>query len=184
MSNSVIASDEMIVSPLSSEAKTAVHRVRTCEFLIEEKAQPLASEVMCVVFWDMKRVILLGFLEPGQNISSSHCITSLTKLKVQTSRASPEKKTTFLLQHNSRPHTSLGTMEHTANLGWPVLSHPPYSPDLASSDFGLFRPMKGGLHVQHFPSNSCHSSCETGGPPLSVPGRFYFIASKKAGNEW
>jgi hypothetical protein len=31
--------------------------------------------------------------------------------------------------------------------------HTHHSPDLALSDFHLFRPMKDGLHEQHFPSN-------------------------------
>jgi hypothetical protein len=44
-------------------------------------------------------------------------------------------------------------MEHIANLGWTVLPHPLYNPDLASSDFHLLRLMKDGLHGQHFPSN-------------------------------
>ena len=44
-------------------------------------------------------------------------------------------------------------MEHIANLGWTVLPHPPYSPDLAPSDFHLFGPMKDGLRRQRFPSN-------------------------------
>jgi len=44
-------------------------------------------------------------------------------------------------------------VEHIANLGWTGLPHPPYSPDLAPSDFHLFGPMKDGLCGQHFPSN-------------------------------
>jgi len=65
----------------------------------------------------------------------------------------PEKKTTFLLQYdNARPHTSLKTMEHIVRLAWTVIPHPPRSPDLAPSDFHLFRLMKDGLHGQHFPS--------------------------------
>jgi hypothetical protein len=56
--------------------------------------------------------------------------------------------------HYARPHTSLKTMEHIANLGWIVLPHPLYSPDLAPSDFHLFRPIKDGLRGQHFPSNN------------------------------
>jgi len=78
----------------------------------------------------------------------------LTKLKARISRVRPEKKTTFLLQHdNARPHTSLKTVEHTVNLGWTVIPHPPYSPDSVPSDFHLFGPMKDGLRGQHFPSN-------------------------------
>ena len=75
---------------------------------------------------------------------------TLTKLKAQITRLRPEKKTTFLLQHdNARPHTSLKTVEHIVNLGWTVVPHPPYSPDLAPSDFHLFGPMKDGLCGKH-----------------------------------
>jgi hypothetical protein len=47
----------------------------------------------------------------------------------------------------------LKTVEHIVNLGWTVVSHPPYSPDLVPSDFHPFWPMNDGLHGQHFPSN-------------------------------
>ena len=107
--------------------------------------------VMCTAFWDRKGVILLDFLEPGQTINSDCHIAMLTKLKARMSRVRPEKKKkTFLLQHdNARPHTSLKTVEH---LGWTVVPHPPYSPDLAPSDFHLIGTMKDGLRWQHFPS--------------------------------
>jgi hypothetical protein len=45
-------------------------------------------------------------------------------------------------------------MGHIAKFGWTVLPHPPYSPDLAPSDFHLFGPMKDGLCGQHFPDNA------------------------------
>jgi len=35
-------------------------------------------------------------------------------------------------------------------LGWEVLPHPPYSPDLAPSDFHLFGPLKEFLGGQQF----------------------------------
>ena len=58
-----------------------------------------------------------------------------------------------LLQHeNARTHTSLKTVEHTVKLGWTIVPHRPYSPDLAPSDFHLFGPIKDGLCGQHFPS--------------------------------
>jgi len=59
--------------------------------------------------------------------------------------------TTCLLQHdNGRPHTSSKTVEHIVNLGWTVVPHPPYNPDLAPSDFHLYGSMKYGLCGQHF----------------------------------
>jgi hypothetical protein len=36
---------------------------------------------------------------------------------------------------------------------WEVLEHPPYSPDLAPSDFHLFGPLKHHLSAEHFPNN-------------------------------
>ena len=53
-----------------------------------------------------------------------------------------------LLQHdNARPHTSIRTMEAITSFGWTVIPHPPYSPDLAPSDYHLFGPMKEGLRA-------------------------------------
>jgi hypothetical protein len=43
-------------------------------------------------------------------------------------------------------------VKHIVNLGWTVVPHPPYSPDLAHSEFHLFGSMKDGLHGQLFPS--------------------------------
>ena len=118
------------------------------------KMPPSAGKVMCTVFWDRKGVILLDFLELGQTINSYRYSATLTKLKARISRVRPAKKTTFLPQNdNARPHTSLKTVEHIANLGWTVLPHPPYSLDLAPSDFHLFGPMKDGLRGQYFPNN-------------------------------
>jgi histone-lysine N-methyltransferase SETMAR len=45
-------------------------------------------------------------------------------------------------------------MEHIAKFAWPILPHPPYSPDLVPFDFHLFRPMKDGLCGQHFPDDA------------------------------
>ena len=44
-------------------------------------------------------------------------------------------------QDNSRPHTSLVTRQKLRELGWEVLLHTPYSPDLAPSDYHLFLSM-------------------------------------------
>jgi histone-lysine N-methyltransferase SETMAR len=56
-----------------------------------------------------------------------------------------------LLQHdNACPHTSLRTQEHITKMGWTVLSHPPYSLDLAPSDFHLFGSLKDALRGTHF----------------------------------
>ena len=40
-----------------------------------------------------------------------------------------------LLQDNSRPHTARRSTHLLQEFSWEVLNHPPYRPDLASSDF-------------------------------------------------
>ncbi|XP_029162233.1 histone-lysine N-methyltransferase SETMAR-like [Nylanderia fulva] len=47
---------------------------------------------------------------------------------------------------NARPHTSLMTRQKLRELGLEVLMHPPYSPDIAPSDYHLFRSLQNFLN--------------------------------------
>ncbi|EZA51242.1 Histone-lysine N-methyltransferase SETMAR, partial [Ooceraea biroi] len=53
---------------------------------------------------------------------------------------------------DSLPHTSLVTRQ-LLQLGWDVLPHPPYSSDLAPSDYHLFRSLQNSLNNVNFDSN-------------------------------
>ena len=58
-----------------------------------------------------------------------------------------------ILQHdNARPHVVKPIKTYLETLKWEVLPHPPYSPDIAPSDYHLFRSMTHGLADQHFRS--------------------------------
>jgi hypothetical protein len=48
---------------------------------------------------------------------------------------------------------SMGTHVVMQKQQWDVFEHPPYSPDLAPSDFHLFGPLKHHLSAEHFPGN-------------------------------
>jgi len=48
-------------------------------------------------------------------------------------------------QDNARPHASLVTRQQLPALGWEVLLHTPYSPDLAPSYYHLFLSMANAL---------------------------------------
>jgi hypothetical protein len=47
-----------------------------------------------------------------------------------------------MLHDNARPHTAAATQHLTATSGWEQFDHPPYSPDLAPSDFHVFLHLK------------------------------------------
>ena len=103
------------------------------------------------MFWDRDGVILLDFLEPEQTINSDLHITTLSEPKAQNSRVRLGKKTVILFQqYNDWPHTNVKTVEHTANLGWTVLLHLPYSSHLRPSHFHLFRTLKDGQCGQYY----------------------------------
>ncbi|KAJ4435803.1 hypothetical protein ANN_18422 [Periplaneta americana] len=60
----------------------------------------------------------------------------------------------LLLQHdNALSHTSAMTTEHIQRLGFAVVDHPPYNPDLTPSDFHLFPKHKDHLRRHLFDSD-------------------------------
>ena len=60
----------------------------------------------------------------------------------------------MILQHdNGRPHVAKEVKTYLETLKWEVRPHPPYSPDIAPSDYHLFRSMAHGLADQHFRSH-------------------------------
>ena len=48
----------------------------------------------------------------------------------------------ILLHDNARPHVAKVVKKYLKMLKWDVLSHPLYSPDIAPSDYWLFRRMQ------------------------------------------
>jgi len=51
---------------------------------------------------------------------------------------------------NAHLHTANHTRELLDHFGWEVFDHPPYSPDLAPSDYHLFPKMKTWLATHRF----------------------------------
>ncbi|EGI60239.1 Mariner Mos1 transposase, partial [Acromyrmex echinatior] len=58
----------------------------------------------------------------------------------------------ILLHDNARSHVAAPVKNYMETLNWEVLLHPPYSLDIALSDYYLFRSMAHGLSEQHFTS--------------------------------
>jgi histone-lysine N-methyltransferase SETMAR len=55
---------------------------------------------------------------------------------------------------NAPAHRALATPKKLAYLGFQFLDHPPYSPDLAPSDYHLFHELKKQLKGRHFSSDT------------------------------
>ena len=63
------------------------------------------------------------------------------------------KKKFLFYQDNARVHTCVVSMAKFHELGYELVPHPPYSPDLAPSDYFLFPNLKKWLGGKRFCSN-------------------------------
>jgi len=72
----------------------------------------------------------------------------------KTSRGGKVTKGVLFLHDNGPGHRALATQKKLAYLGFQWLDHPPYSPDLAPSDYHLFPGLKKQLKVRHFSSDA------------------------------
>jgi len=63
-------------------------------------------------------------------------------------------KGVLFLHDNVPGHRALATQKKLAFVGFQLLDHPPYSPDLAPSDYHLFPGLKKQLKVRHFSSDA------------------------------
>ncbi|GFO17036.1 histone-lysine N-methyltransferase SETMAR [Plakobranchus ocellatus] len=109
------------------------------------KVQRSAAKVMASVFWDAKGVILLDILPQGQG-QARYCST-LDRLKeaIRRKRSGLLRRGVVLQHDNATPHSVNLTQQWLQRYGWEILPHPAHSPDLASSDFHLFGPLKRHL---------------------------------------
>jgi hypothetical protein len=55
-----------------------------------------------------------------------------------------------MLHENARPHTAAAAQDLFATIFWEQFDHPPYSPDLAPSDFHVFLDLKTFLGGRQF----------------------------------
>ena len=114
-----------------------------------------AGKVMASVFWDAKGVVLVDYLEKGQTINGEYYSNLLRQLREAVKKKRPGKLTKGVLFHqdNAPVHKSVVAMATLHDCGFELIQHPPYSPDLAPSDFHLFPNMKKDLAGKRYHSD-------------------------------
>lgn len=114
------------------------------------KPNRFGKKVMLCVWWNCYGVVHFEFLEPGKTLNSDLYVSQLGRVNQALKHQGVKSSKTKLLQDNAKPHTSEMTLQKLEELGWEVIPHPPYSPDLAPSDYHLFRSMQHSLAGTHF----------------------------------
>jgi len=96
-------------------------------------------KILATVWWDQDSIRLIDYLPKGQTIKAEYYSSLLVQLKdilKEKHRGKVTKGILFL--HDIAPaHRALATQKKLAYLGFQCLDHPPYSPDLALSDYRL-----------------------------------------------
>ena len=116
------------------------------------KSQRTTHKVMLTVFWNMEGPLTPDFKSQGTRVNSANYCELLDKVKedIRNKRRGLQSKGVIFHQDNARPHTANRTLEKIDTLSWELLTHPPYGPDLAPSDFHLFGPLKNHMRGKHF----------------------------------
>jgi len=111
------------------------------------------KKVLLCVWWDSIGIIHFELLKYGQTITAEVYCEQLDRLHKSLTLKRPallNRKGVILQQDNARPHSAKKTTEKIRKLGWEILPHPPYSPDIAPSDYHLFRSLEHYLGNKTF----------------------------------
>ncbi|CAI6357430.1 unnamed protein product [Macrosiphum euphorbiae] len=183
--NIIVTGDESWVHHYDPENKrqSMEFRHKTSPAPKKFKVQASAGKVMLTVFWDSKGLIHTEYLEKGSTINSIRYIETLKRLKKRIKRVRPNLTQLLLHHDNARPHCSRATMTAIESLGFQVIPHPPYSPDLAPCDFFLFPKLKEHLKGTKFNSDE-KVKAEVKRWFNAQPEEFYLNGISKLVNRW
>ena len=111
------------------------------------RVQKSAGKVLASIFWDQDGIFLIDYLPKDQTINAEYYSSLLVQLKDilkekrrgawRSPRGSCSCTTMLRLTRHMQPRK-----EKLAYLGFQLLDHPLYSPDLAPSDYDLFSGLK------------------------------------------
>ncbi|GFW76375.1 histone-lysine N-methyltransferase SETMAR [Trichonephila clavipes] len=108
------------------------------------------KKILLCIWWHWKGIIYYELLSYGQTLNSDVYCQQMDRLKLAIDQKWSKlvNRGGFVIYENStRLLTSVVNRQKPWELGWEVLMHPPYSPNVAPSDYHLF------LALKNFPSD-------------------------------
>ena len=116
----------------------------------QPKPETHGRKVLLCCWWDSRGMVHHELLTQGHTVTSAVYVDQLRRLAAALREKRRRMGQVRLLHDNARPHVASATRQQLEELGWITLPHPPYSPDLAPSDYHLFRALKNFLRGQSF----------------------------------
>lgn len=133
-----------------NNTRTAYWLPRGEEPPAQPKPETHERKVLLCCWWDARGMIYYELLTGGETVTADVYVGQLRKLAAAMREKRRRMVEVHLLHDNARPHVASATRQQLEELAWTTVPHPPYSPDLAPSDYHLFRALKNFLRGQHF----------------------------------
>lgn len=111
------------------------------------------QKIMLTVFFNAYGILLIDFKPDKCSFDSKYMVDSILPIlsdSIASRRKVKRCQGYYIHFDNARPHMSETTTSKINELGLLVAPHPPYSPDLAPSDFWLFGLLKQKLKGNQF----------------------------------
>ena len=123
--------------------------------------QQSAGKIMATVFWDSEGVLLLEFMPHKTIITEDTYASTMVVLRENIKQNRRGNLTASVLLIHGNAHKSRTSRAAIRKCGFLELKHPPYSPDLAPSDF-LFRILKTFLRGRRFSDDNAVKEAVSG----------------------
>ncbi|KAK6727819.1 hypothetical protein RB195_005471 [Necator americanus] len=109
------------------------------------------KKVMLNVRWGVHGIYRFELLPDNTTIVTAEVYCAqLQRLADKIRKELPKLDNVRLLHDNVHPHIAKKTSQKILELGWEILPHPPYSPDLAPNDYHLFRSLQHHLEEKSY----------------------------------
>ncbi len=116
-----------------------------------------AAKLMVVPFFDKRGLLEVGYYE-NTTINKHNFLALIMEVQdlVRVRRGVNIWRHPYLLHMDNAPaHRADIVRRFLRQKNWPLLTHPPYSPDLSPCDFFLFPLLKRKLRGREFPNTFC-----------------------------
>lgn len=117
------------------------------------KADQHQMKVMLCIWWDCRGIIYYELLQRGETITADKYCDQLSRVDAAIRQNRPaliNRKGIIFHHDNARPHIAYKTLSKLRELEYEILQHPPYSPDMAPTDFYLFQSLSNSLSGKKF----------------------------------
>ena len=100
------------------------------------------KKVIVTVWWSSAHMIHFSFLNPSETITSQKYAQQINEMHWKLQCLQPaliNRKDPILLHNNNQLHVAQPMIQNSNKLGYKVLPHPPYLPDLSPTDCHFFK---------------------------------------------